>query len=280
MQRNIRNNQVTGGTGLTGFTGCSTAADINGDACFNGSEIISGSLNVLNELTVDQLAIFNGNVTVGPSGPAGNGSSFVTNSTVNMNTGLTIAAGDEIINAGNLTISQGTLTVGGSSTFAQPINTNNGVLILNGLTVNCGENINLGNLSVLTGNGIITGGLTVNGFITSAAGVSSFSDLTVSDTLNSGCATGPAALVVDGGVGIAKDLWLGGSEYFENVATLGGIPSAFDYYEEACFSTGFIWADNPWHRQPMCLLVLFALAMWLICLFLPLLLLILAHTLM
>ena len=44
---------------------------------------------------------------------------------------------------------------------------------------------------------------------------------------------------MNGGVGIGMDLWIGGSEFFENVITQGGTPSPFNYYEETCFTTQF-----------------------------------------
>lgn len=234
---------ATGATGISGISGCS-GAQINGDICITGDEIINGDLFISDSLTVDELATFNGNVTIGTSGPTGSNSALITNSSVIMNDGLTIAGGDEIINAGSLTIASGTLMVGGASTFLQPITTNDGVIIQGGLTVNGGQNINLGNLDVTIGSAFISGGLTVNGSISSSTGISSFDSLTLTDTLNSLCPSGPATLVVDGGVGVAKDLWLGGAEYFAQVATQGGTPTALDYYEESCFSSAFIWGGQ------------------------------------
>lgn len=63
--------------------------------------------------------------------------------------------------------------------------------------------------------------------------------LTLTNTTNSTSPT-TGTLIVNGGVGIGEDLWIGGSEYFANVTTQGGTPSPFNYYEETCFTTRFI----------------------------------------
>ena len=91
----------------------------------------------------------------------------------------------------------------------------------------------------------LEGSVSAGGSIISSAGQSMFSDLTITSTENALCSTGPGALVVDGGVGIADDLWEGGCQFFETVELDGGIPGCFDYYEEAYFSTSFIWGGQP-----------------------------------
>ena len=230
----------------SGCSGICTGANINGNVCINGSEDLSGNLEVTSELTVDENSIFN-NVNIGISGASGMNSILTTNSSVVMNDGLTIQSGDEIINAGSLVLTSGNLTVSGAtgvSNFKGLVTSNSGAMISGGLTVNGGSNIALGNLDVTLGNANINGALIVNGPI-SSSGAAFFSDLTITDTLNSLGQTGPAALIDNGGAGIAQDLWIGGSEYFENVETEGGTPTAFNYYEEACFSTAFIWGGLP-----------------------------------
>lgn len=223
----------------TGCTGC-TGAQISGNVCVNGDETVTGDKLVQGELTVDELATFNA-VTIGVSGVTG--STFITNNTVVMNNDLTIEAGDEIIKSGSLILDTGNILVGGSTTFQGPITANDGAVVLGGLMVNGGSTIALGDFNVTLGNASIAGALTVNGSITGGAAI--FSDLMITSDVNSLCPTGPAALIVNGGVGIAKDLWLGGSQYFSNVVTEGGIPSAFNYYEEACFSTSFVFGGLP-----------------------------------
>lgn len=233
-------------SGCTAISGC-TGATINGDVCINGPLDIIGNLEVTSELTVDENTILN-NATVGFSGPSGASSNLITNSNVIMNDGLVIQSGDEIINAGSLIVSSGNFTVSGptgSSNFKGLVTANSGAIFSNGLTVNGGSNITLGDLDVSTGDANINGSLTVNGPI-SSSGAAIFSDLTITDSRNSIGQSGPAALIDNGGASIAQDLWIGGSEYFANTTTGGaGIPSAFNYYEEACFSTAFLWGGLP-----------------------------------
>ena len=128
----------------------------------------------------------------------------------------------------------GNLSVGGLSTFNGPLSIANGATINNGLTVFGGETIATGNLTVATcGNVTIGGSLFVNGSITSPS-AATLKDLTLTDTVNSTSPT-TGTLIVNGGVGVAQDLWLGGSEFFANVTTQGGTPSPLNYYEETCF---------------------------------------------
>lgn len=223
----------------SGCTGC-TGAIITQNVCIIGDQLVTGDILVQDELTVDGIATFE----TGSIVTTATGNTLIANGPVIMNDGLTIAAGNQIINGGNLTVASGSLYVGGSSTLESQVTANAGAIIVGGLTVNGGQTIATGNLDVTVGNATIAGTLLVNGSVTSHAGVSSFKDLTITDTLNSCGPTGPAALVVDGGAGIAQDLWLGGCQYFTEVATEGGTPGCFDYYEEACFSTPFTWGGS------------------------------------
>lgn len=239
----VFNGQViqSGGLLITGCigTGC-TGAIISGNVCINGDETVTGD-KFVEELTVDQLATLN-NVTIG-TGVTGRGM-LVTNDFVTMNDGLTIAAGNQVIRTGNLTLSSGDLFVNNPaaiSNFIGAVTANNGAIISGGVIVNDGQSVETGDLNVLLGNGSIEGTLTVNGSIT-GLGAATLNTLTITDQTNSLSPTGPAALVVNGGAGIAKDIWIGGDQYFTNVIAEGGTPCAFNYYEESCFSTTFTWA--------------------------------------
>lgn len=241
----------SGCTAPTGVTGC-TGAFIAGNVCFIGDETITGDLHVGGELTVDKNALFNGAFT-----STGN---LITNNIATFNDGLTIAEGDQVINAGNLNLidAGGLLLVGGplicgcqspqagnSTTFQGTVAMNQGALIDCELTVEDGQNIALGSLFVTQGNVNVGGNLSVNGTITSNAGQSSFGALTITSTDNALCATGPGALVVNGGVGVAKDVWKGNCVFFEEVELEGGTPGCFNYYEETSYSTPFVWGGQP-----------------------------------
>lgn len=241
----------SGCTAPTGATGC-TGAFVGGNVCFIGDETISGDLLIGGELTVDKNALFNGGFT-----STGN---LITNNVAVFNDGLTIAAGDHIINAGNLNLIDegGLLLVGDpltcgcqsedagvSATFQGTVVMNQGAVIDCGLTVEDGENVALGSLFVTQGDVIVGGNLSVNGSISSNAGQSSFANLAITSTDNALCATGPGALVVNGGVGIAKDVWKGNCVFFANVEAEGGTPGCFNYYEETSYSTSFVWGGQP-----------------------------------
>ncbi len=239
----VFNGEVINSGGLnipnTGCTGC-TGAIINGNVCINQVETLDGILNVVDNLIVDENAVFN-TATVGISGVTGI-VTLIANNTVLLNDGLIIAAGDEIISSGGLIINDNLFVNGptGITTLKGEVTANAGAMIHGGNVVNGGETIALGNLEVPFGNGTIEGSLTINGFIT-GVGEATLGSLTITDTTNSSSATGPAALIVEGGAGIAKDLWIGDSEYFQNVTSEGGTPTSLDYYETTCFSTPFSW---------------------------------------
>jgi predicted acyltransferase (DUF342 family) len=239
----------TGCTAPTGPVFC-TGAVIGGNVCIIGDELVTGDFNVGGDLTVDKNATFNGGFT--------STGTLITNNTVTMNDGLTIASGNQIINAGNLNLidAGGLLTVGGASagcqisqtsttTFQGTVTANAGAIISGGLTVEEGETVPVGNFEVPQGSAIVEGKVSAGGSITSSAGQSQFGGLTITSTQNALCATGPAALVVAGGVGIAKDLWKGSCQFFANVEEEGGTPGCLDYYEETCYSTAFTWGGQP-----------------------------------
>lgn len=220
----------------SGCTGC-TGAFINGNVCVVGNTV-ANNVDVEGTLTVDELATLN-NVFVAT------GSTLITNGPVIMNDGLTIT-GDEIMQSGSKFVG-GNLSVNGSSNFESPVFINEGATIANGLTVHDGSTVD--SLAIPNGSLFVSGTLDVNGSITSNTGLSTLSSLTLTDTTNSLCPSGPeGALIVLGGAGIGasgrigRDLWLGGSEYFALTEAEGGIPTSFDYYEESCFSTAFTWA--------------------------------------
>ena len=232
--------------GSTIFNGGLTVVDdgamINNNLCINGNETVSGNVTANGILTVDGNATFN-NFTVSSTG------TLITNNGVVFNAGLTIANGDEVIRSGNLTLNEGDLSVAGTSTFISRITADGGVTINGGLTVNGGQRNTVGDLVVSAGDGIFTGDLTVNGTITGGTGT--LLSLTITDTTNS-LDPNSGALVVTGGVGVAKDVWIGDSLYLPNVtfgpaapgvtgALTQGVPTALNYYEETCFSTSFIW---------------------------------------
>lgn len=237
---------LTVNNGSTIFSGpfiiSNVGASINNTLCINGNETVSGSVTT-NGITVDGNASFN-NFTINPSG------SLITNDAVVFNDGLTIASGDEIINAGNLTITAGDLIVSlGTTTFDSKITANGGASISGGLTVSGGQSNSVGNLDVSVGNAFLSGDVTVNGSITGGTGT--LARVTLTDSTNS-LSPQSGTLVVDGGVGVSKDTWVGGSIFFPN-STFGpgspgitgaatvGVPTAFNYYEESCFATPFTW---------------------------------------
>lgn len=219
-----------------GLVVASGGASINGNVVVNG-DLSVDDLDILVDLTVAGNAFFNGcNTTV-------NGT-LISNGPVILNDGLTIAGGNETITSGNLTLGSGSLTVGGQSVFNGPVTATDSVTINDSLTVFGGSTIATGGLTLGNcGNLTIGGQLIIGNSISSPARATLFG-LTITDTTNS---TSPStgALIVNGGVGIGADLWLGGSEYFQNVFTQGGIPSAFNYYEEACFPMIFTFAGAP-----------------------------------
>ncbi len=226
-----------------GLTIVEGGASINNNLCINGNETVSGNVTANGILTVDGNSTFN-NFTVSPSG------TLITNSNVVFNAGLTIANGDEVIRSGNLTIEEGNLSVGGTSTFQSRITANGGALISGGLTVNGGQRNAVGDLVVTAGDGIFTGDLDVNGTI-SGGGAATLLSLTLTDLTNS-LDPNSGTLVVTGGVGVAKDVWIGDSLILPNItngpAATGvtgpvtiGTPTPLNYYEETCFSTPFIW---------------------------------------
>jgi hypothetical protein len=235
----VTNGETINSGGLTilnsGCSGC-LGASINGNVCVVGDQINNGDLLASDTLTVDEIATLN-TVTIGPTG------TLIMNGTVNFNTGLLIASGNQTINPGaNLNVATGNLTVGNSSTFNQ-LTANDGLTVLGGLTVNEGLSITTGDLTVDSGDMILGGTLDVEGSI-SGANLGTFDTLTITDTLNSVSPAGPGALVDLGGAGVAQDIWIGGSIYFTAPVSVGGIPTALDYYEVACFSTPFTWGGT------------------------------------
>ena len=223
----VYNGETINNGGLVILSG---GANISGDVVINGNETVD-DLEVLGNLTVDENAFFNGcNTTV-------NGT-LTTNGPVIMNKGLNIISGNEIIQTGDLTLNVGNLTVGGQSVFNGPVTANNGATINNGLTVFGGQTIATGNLTIANcGNATIGNTLNVTNQIVSPSAATLFS-LLLTDTTNS---TSPAtgALVVNGGVGIAQDLWMGDSIFFQQVTREGGDPDPLNYYEESCFEMTF-----------------------------------------
>lgn len=229
----VSNGQVINSGGLVVVSG---GASITGDVIVDGNQSVD-DLDVLGNLTVDENAFFNGcSTTV-------NGA-LTANGPVVMNRGLTIASGSQTITSGNLTLNSGNLTVGGQSVFNGPVTANSGATINNGLTVFGGQTITTGGLTIGTcGNMTIGGTLTVGNAITSPARATLF-QLLITDLTNS---TSPStgALIVNGGVGIGADLWLGGSEFFNQVINEGGVPSPLNYYEETCVPMIFNYAGAP-----------------------------------
>lgn len=227
----ILNSSCTAPTGPTFCTG----AIINGNFCTIGDELVAGDFNVGGDLTVDKNAIFNSDFI--------SNSTFITNNTVTMNDGLTIAQGDEIINVGNLQLidSAGVFEVNGQSTFQGAITANAGALMSCGLIVEDGQTVPLGDFEIPQGSAIVEGSVNAGGSIISNMGRSQFANLNITSTQNSLCSTGPAALTVNGGIGIAKDLWEGNCQYFADVEAEGGTPGCLDYYEESSYTTAFIW---------------------------------------
>lgn len=229
----------TGCTAPTGPLFC-TGASIGGNVCLIGDELVVGDFDVNGELTVDKNALFNGDLTVTGT--------LIANNSVIMNDGLTIANGDQIINAGNLNLidSAGILQVGEFTTLQGVVTTNAGALVNGGMLVDDGGvTVPVGDFSVPQGSVIAGGSVSVGGTITSSAGQSQFGSAFINSTENALCSTGPGALVVAGGVGIAKDLWEGGCQFFANVEAEGGTPGCLQYYEETCFSTSFVWGGQP-----------------------------------
>lgn len=223
----VFNGEIINNGGLVILSG---GASINGDVFINGNQTVD-NLDILGDLTVSENSFFNGCTTTI------NGE-LITNGPVTMNRGLTIASGNETIDTGDLILNTGNLTVGGFSTFNGPIIANNGATINKGLTVFGGQTIATGDLTVSDcGNVTIGGDLTVGGKITSPS-AAALGSLTITSTVNSTSPT-TGSLIVNGGVGIAQDLWLGGSQFFANVTTEGGTPSPFNYYEEACHTMSF-----------------------------------------
>lgn len=226
----INNGEIINSGGLVVVSG---GASITGDVTVDGSQSVD-DLDVLGNLTVDENAFFNGcSTTV-------NGA-LTANGPVVMNRGLTIASGSETITSGNLTLNSGNLTVGGQSVFNGPVTANSGATINQGLTVFGGQSITTGGLTIGTcGNMTIGGTLIVGSAISSPARATLF-QLLIADTTNS---TSPqtGALIVNGGVGIGADLWLGGSEFFNQVINEGGVPSPLNYYEETCVPMVFNYA--------------------------------------
>lgn len=227
----------TGCTAPTGPTFC-TGAIIGGNVCMIGDELVTGDFTVNRELTLDKNVTFNGALT--------STGTLIANSTVTLNDGLTIT-GDEILNAGNLNLidSAGIMQIGGNTTLQGTLSSNAGVLISNGLTIEDGETVPTGDFNLPQGSATVGGSVSAGGTITSSAGQSQFANATITSTQNALCSTGPGALVVVGGVGIAKDLWEGNCQFFAEVESEGGIPGCLDYYEETCFSTSFAWGGQP-----------------------------------
>lgn len=234
----VANGEIINNGGLVITSG---GASITGDVTIDGSQSVD-DLDVLGNLTVDENAFFNGcSTTV-------NGA-LITDGPVIMNRGLTIASGSQTINSGNLTLNSGNLTVGGQSVFNGPVLAcnivgNNGAIIKQGLTVFGGQSITTGGLTIGNCGNLTVGGQLIAGNAISSPSRANLFELSLTDTTNSTSPT-TGTLVVNGGVGIAQDIWLGGSEFFQNVASEGGTPSPFNYYEETCFPITFNFAGAP-----------------------------------
>ncbi|GMU19740.1 MAG: hypothetical protein AMXMBFR12_09320 [Candidatus Babeliales bacterium] len=226
----VANGEVINSGGLVVVSG---GASITGDLLVDGSQSVD-DLDILGNLTVDENAFFNGcSTTV-------NGA-LIANGPVTMNRGLTIASGNETITSGNLSLNSGNLTVGGQSVFNGPTTANRGLTVNQGLTVFGGQTISTGGLTIGTcGNMTIGGQLVVGNAISSPSRATLFG-LTITDGTNSTSPT-TGALIVNGGIGIGGDLWLGGSEFFQHVVDEGGTPSPFNYYEETCVPMSFNFA--------------------------------------
>lgn len=229
----VTNGEVINSGGLVVVSG---GASITGDVLVDGNQSVD-DLDVLGNLTVDENAFFNGcSTTV-------NGA-LTANGPVTMNRGLTIASGNETITSGNLSLNSGNLNVGGQTVFNGPVTANSGMIVNQGLTVFGGQTISTGGLTIGTcGNMTIGGQLLVGNSISSPSRATLFG-LTITNGTNSTSPT-TGALIVNGGVGIAGDLWLGGSEFFNHVIDEGGVPSPFNYYEETCVPMIFNYAGAP-----------------------------------
>jgi hypothetical protein len=137
----------------------------------------------------------------------------------------------------------------GTSDFTQSTNTNTGALIVRG-GAGIGRNVNIG------GDLSVAGNLTVTGIVSSSTTIttSSFQTTQIIVTTNtaSSTSTTTGALVVAGGAGFAKDVWIGGNLdvagtiYMNGVGlnTISGSTGTFDFLVVEGTGTGLAVTNN------------------------------------
>lgn len=227
-----------GNTTITGFANVTTDLHVGTTSQFDGAITVGNStvnavISAAGNIDTDGTLIVAGDITaasdVDITGEA-NTSTLRVRSTSNFDGAITV--GNSTVNAviassGNID-TDGTLTVGGTTTLNSALTVNDQATITTALTVgNSTVNVAIsGSTGDINADGNIDAGgnLTVAGtanLATSAevgttldvGGVANFNDTTQASSTSSG------AVVIDGGVGIAKNLYVGGNLFVEGTTT-------------------------------------------------------------
>jgi hypothetical protein len=204
--------QTTGGVGIAKDLYVGTTATIAGNLAVSGNETVTGSATVTgflsanggatlsaatvtNNLTVSGSETVTGYLTVN-GGSTLSATTVTNNATIGGTLGVTgrTTLNDAVVNQ---TLTATTLVVTGSATL--PGNISLSALTVTNLTVTNNETV--GGTLTVTGLTALNGGTTTGGF--TATGIVSLTNTTDSNATNNG------ALVVSGGVGIAKNLTVG-----------------------------------------------------------------------
>ncbi len=179
-------------TNLTGTLNVDGATDLN-----SSLDVNNGSpTNLTGTLNVDGATDLNSSLDVN------NGSLTNLTGTLNVD-GATDLNSSLDVNNGSPTNLTGTLNVDGVTNINNTFNVTNGSTTNLSGDLNVSLNTNLGNNLTVNNNTLLMGALDVNG-------VMNLNNTTESTDCTNG------ALVVDGGVGIAKNLTVGGNGHFKN----------------------------------------------------------------
>jgi len=225
------NLNVTGQTYLTGNVSASNNVTVSGTLSATGNVNSSGNLNVTGQTYLTGNVSASNNVTVsGTLSASGNvnssgnlnvtGQTYLTgnvSASNNVTVSGTLSASGNVNSSGNLNVTglanvSGSLSVSGQSTFTGAVSMSNTLGVTG--NINASSNVNVSSNLVVSGTAILNSIQTSGGLSTS--GVTNFTNTTNSTNSSNG------AVVISGGMGVAKTVNIGEGLNVSSYGTIGG----------------------------------------------------------